>query len=240
MGRAVRQKPVGERKPAKQQIPTLNRIGCAACPLDKAKVHTPKMQPTLVENTIVYFLAEAPGADEDEVSHRPLTGPSGKLLRECIPSELNGKCSFDNCVRDRPEGNRTPTWVEIECCRSYVTASIEKAKPKLIVGLGAVTLQWMLKTVDLQGLRGRFFAVKVGNHSCYFLPTYHPSFVLRIAFNKKKPLNSKMGHCFRMDIERACNKAPLLETPKIDLESEVRGNVYIFDGKQIRKRGGVT
>lgn len=168
---------------------------------------------------------------EDEVSHRPLTGPSGKLLRECIPSELNGKCSFDNCVRDRPEGNRTPTWVEIECCRGYVTASIEKAKPKLIVGLGAVTLQWVLKTVDLQGLRGRFFAVKVGTHSCYFLPTYHPSFVLRIAFNKKKPLNSKMGHCFRMDIERACNKAPLLEAPKIDSESEVRGNVYIFDGK---------
>lgn len=190
------------------------------------------MAPTIAAKTDVYFLAEAPGQHEDETSGRPLTGPSGKLLRECIPEGQAKYCSFDNVVRDRPENNRTPTWQEIECCRGHVTKSIEQAKPKLIVGLGAVPLSWMLNSTDMAGMRGRLFVVKVGTHTCYFLPTYHPSFILRVAYDKRKPLNSKMGLCFRFDINRAFDLVPTLDSPVCDSPSSIRSGIHAFDGSE--------
>ncbi len=214
----------------------LGRLGCNACPLNHADVHTPKMQPTLAKETLVYFLAEAPGKHEDESSGKPLTGPSGNLLRECIPDGDEVYCSFDNVVRDRPPKNRTPEWAEMECCRGHVTKSIEQAKPKLIVGLGLIPLRWMLNSTDLAGMRGRLFAVRVGTHTCWYMPAYHPSFILRTAYDPRKPLNSKMGHAFRMDIRHAFNVVSNLKKPVIDTEAEVRANIECFDGSNPGKQ----
>jgi uracil-DNA glycosylase family 4 len=211
-------------------VAVLRRLGCAACPLNKADVDTPKMLPTLAKQTQVYFLAEAPGRDEDENTGKPLTGPSGTLLRQCIPSGSVAQCSFDNVCNCRPPGNRTPVWQEIECCQPRRVKFIEQAKPKLIVGLGAVPLQAILGSGDLAGMRGRLFAVKIGSHECWFMPTYHPSFILRIAYDKKKPLNSKLGHCFRMDIKRACETAGNLEPVQVGTEQDIRSGVQCFDG----------
>lgn len=208
----------------------LNRLGCSACPLNDAAVRTPKMQPTLARRTDVYFLAEAPGRHEDETSHRPLTGPSGKLLRSCIPEGMEANCSFDNVVRDRPPGNRTPTWNEIECCRQHVVKSIEQAKPKLIVGLGAVPTSWVLSSGDMAGMRGRLFAVRIGTHQCWFLPTYHPSFILRTAYEKSKPLQSRLGYCFKTDLKRAFQFAEELTPPQVESVSSIRDNLQCFAG----------
>lgn len=188
------------------------------------------MLPTFGAIGSVYFLAEAPGKDEDEVSGKPLTGPSGKLVRECIPKGFERDCSFDNVCSCRPPQNRTPVFAEIEACRPRHIKFIEQAKPKIIIGMGVVPLQWMTDSTDMQGMRGRLFAVKIGQHSCYFMPTYHPAFILRKAQNKHKPLNSMMGHCFRMDIKRAFDWAPTLETPIIDTEADVKKNIQCFDG----------
>jgi len=214
-------------------VAALRRLGCAACPLNKADVQTPKMLPTLARQTDVYFLAEAPGRDEDENTGRPLTGPRGSLLRQCIPDGYLSVCSFDNVCNCRPtddKGNRAPTWQEVECCQPRRVKFIEQAKPKLIAGLGAVPLQAMLGSSDLAGMRGRLFAVKIGNHECWFMPTYHPSFILRTAYDKKKPLNSKLGHCFRMDIKNACTNVKRLEPRHVDSEAEIRSGVQCFDG----------
>ena len=211
----------------------LARLGCSACPLHKAPgIMTPLMPATLVKGGQIYFLAEAPGRDEDENTGRPLTGPSGSLLRECIPDGFEDDCSFDNIINCRPERNRTPQWNEIECCRPRRAKFIQQAKPKLIVGLGAVPLQAILGSADLQGMRGRLFAVKFGGHECWFLPTYHPSFILRIAKNKAKPLNSMMGHCLRMDIRKAFDLVADLEAPHIDTEAEIRSGIQCFDGSK--------
>jgi len=212
-----------------ENVATLNRLGCKACPLNNADVDTPKMQPTLGEGGI-YFLAEAPGQHEDESSGRPLTGPSGKLLRELIPDGEEQYCSFDNVVRDRPENNRTPTWVEVECCRNHIVKSIEEAKPKLIVGLGGTSLTWALGSTDLSGMRGRVFAVNVGKHSCWFYPTYHPSFILKSAHNKDRPLHSRFGHCLKMDLKRAFRLLDGLPPAKVDTPAEARAGLQCFNG----------
>lgn len=231
-----------ERKPPKGQAAAsgsktskemLTRLGCKACPLNNAPVTTPKMQPTLARETDVYFLAEAPGKDEDENTGRPLTGPSGKLLRSCIPDDMAKYCSYDNVVRDRPPQNRTPTWQEVECCRGHVTASIAAAKPKLIVGLGAIPMHWMLNSMDMSGMRGRVFAVNVGGHHCWFMPTYHPSFILRTAFKKDQPLRSKLGHCFKLDLRRAFELVEKLPPAKVDTPEEARSNVQCFNGSRL-------
>ena len=219
----------------KQNAATLNRLGCAACPLNNADVHTPKMKPTLGAEGGLYFLGEAPGENEDQVSGVPLTGPSGKLLRSCIPTGEERYCTFDNVVRDRPEKNRRPTWNEIECCREHVTKSVEKVKPSLIVGLGTTTLSWALGSTDMMGMRGRIFAMKIGTHTCNFMPVYHPSYILRSAYNKDKPLNSKMGHAFRLDIRRAFELLASLPPATVDTEADARAGVQGFDGS-----GGYT
>jgi uracil-DNA glycosylase family 4 len=215
---------------AKQNAAVLNRLGCQACPLNKAPISTPKMAPTLAHGAQIYFLAEAPGRDEDERSHKPLTGPSGRLLRSCIPDGAEHICSFDNVVNCRPPDNRTPIFTEIECCRPRRIKWIEQNKPKLIVGLGAVPMQAIIGTADMAGLRGRLFAVKIGNHKCWFLPTYHPSFIMRIAYDKDKPLQSRLGHCFRMDIQKAFKLVNKLGPPEIVDEADVRSNLHTFDG----------
>lgn len=138
----------------------------------------------------------------------------------------NNVC-VSNC---RPPKNRTPVWQEVEACRPRRIKWIEESKPKLIVGLGIVPMHAILGSTDMAGMRGRLFAVKIGNHECWYMPTYHPSFILRVAYDKKKPLNSKMGHCLRMDIKRAFALIGKLKKPHIDTPAEVRANIECFPG----------
>ncbi len=234
-GQKVRQpkEPVEAAKPigaqAKAAGVALRRLGCKACPLNRAPVHAPKMVPRVPKTPLIYFLGEAPGKDEDEQSGSPFTGPSGSLLRECIPDGMAQYCAFDNIINCRPPNNRTPAFTEIQCCTPRRELFIEQAKPKLIVGVGYIPTQWALGSVDMSGIRGRLFAVKVGNHTCWFLPTYHPSFILRIAHNKRQPLRSRLGHCFRMDIQRAFALLEGLDPPIID--EDVRGGITRYDGE---------
>lgn len=216
----------------KSNAPTLHRLGCKACPMNTAKLGAPKMAPTLARETLVYFLGEAPGRYEDTESGKPLTGPANLLLHECIPDGDAEYTSFDTIMNCHPPKGRHPQWNEIECCRPRRWKWIEQTKPKLVVGLGIEPLKWMLNSVDMPGMRGRVFAVKIGNHSCWFMPTYDPKFVLDKAFNKKKPLHSQMGHCFRMDLQKAYRIAAKLKAPKIDTEAEIRSNIQCFDGSK--------
>lgn len=189
------------------------------------------MGPTLAPQTEVLFLAEAPGRYEDERTGKPLTGPSGRLVRQCVPAGKELLCGFDNVCNCRPEGNRTPIWQEIECCRPRRNSVIQDAKPKLIVGLGVVPLNFMLGTTDLTNLRGRVFAVKVGKHECHFLPTYHPDHIIKHAHNEARPLQSRLGHCFKKDIERAFDVLPTLTRVVVDSEQDIKANVRCLDGK---------
>jgi len=113
---------------AKRNVQALNILGCKACPLNKAYNNTPKMKPTLASETLIYWLGQNPGKQEDE-DGSPFVGPSGKLLRHVIPGDLLPYSSFDNIVRDRTprveiDGvmkDRDPSLTEIEACRSLVT-----------------------------------------------------------------------------------------------------------------------
>lgn len=208
---------------------TLNRLGCRVCPLDKANNCHPKMPPDLGELPAdVYFLGDGPSEADDDAGI-PFSGQVGKLIKSILGS-IDGY-SFDNVVRDYDHYKDSPQWVAMECCRSLVTKSIEAAKPKMIVGLGIAPLQWMLGNADMVGLRGRVFAVQVGTHKCWFLPTYHPQFIIDNAYEPSDPLRSKLGHCLKFDLKRAVELAESLPTPTIDTPQQARAGVQAFNGK---------
>jgi uracil-DNA glycosylase family 4 len=241
-------KPTPKKQGKKRNAEALNKFGCAVCPLNKSNNKSPKMQPTLAADTWIYWLGQNPGRQED-VDGRPFVGPSGSLLRYCLTDDILLHSSFDNVVRDRtpkiktPEGrekDRDPTTTEIEACRSLIIASIEKAKPKLIVGLGLFTQQWALGSTDTAGMRGRVFTVKIGNHSCYFMPTYHPARVLHAsseeAKNKGRELTLKelvrtyYGRTFKLDVQKACKIVRTLNRPVIETEDDIRKEILTFNG----------
>ncbi len=212
---------------------TLNRLGCRACPLDKAGNYHPKMQPDLAEQTSIYFLGDKP-SDIDDEKGAPFKDPAGKILTSIIGTRKLDDCSFDNVIRDFDDPhlkNQSPSWIAMECCRNHIVKSIEAAKPKFIVGLGILPLQWMLNSSDMVGLRGRVFAVKVGNHACWFMPTYHPQYIIDTAFDPDEPLRSKLGHCLKFDVAKAIRLSRELKPPQIDTPQGVRAGIQAFNGQ---------
>lgn len=213
----------------RQSAEMLNRVGCQACPLNTADVLSPKMRPIIPEETLVYILGDAPSKVDDE-KDEPFGGPSGKLVREQIPRRYHEFLAYDNVIRDRPEIARQPAWTEIECCRGKVVRSIEKAKPKVILGLGIAALNWVTGSSDMQGMRGRFMSVKIGNHKCWFMPTYDPFFLWKISYDKNKPLKSKLGMAFKMDIEKLFDTLEDLDEPIVDTAEDAVADILTFDG----------
>lgn len=207
---------------------SLNRLGCQACPLDKSVNCNPKMSPDLAVQTDIYILGDHPNALDDK-SDKHFAGAVGNLLYPFLGRGVNYSCDY--VVRDYDHDKASPAWVAMECCRGLVTKSIERAKPKLLLGLGVLPLQWVMNSADMEGLRGRVFAVQVGTHKCWFMPTYHPQFVIEKAFKGSDPVRSKLGHCLKFDIGRAVKLATTLPTPTIDTPQQARAAIQPFNGQ---------
>ncbi|PIN74842.1 uracil-DNA glycosylase [Candidatus Woesearchaeota archaeon CG10_big_fil_rev_8_21_14_0_10_36_11] len=143
---------------------------CTACPLWKKRTLTvPGEGP---ENADILFVGEAPGVEEDRKG-LPFVGKSGTFLDEMI--QIIGITKKDvfitNCVKCRPPNNRKPTGKELETCtKLWLEKQIVSIKPKVIVILGRVALQSVLKKTNIHELHGK---VITKNKQKYFI-TYHP------------------------------------------------------------------
>ena len=93
-----------------------------------------------------------------------------------------GDVYIANILKCRPDmppgsfGNRPPTPVEMQTCRSYLIEQIEIIHPKVLVALGAAAVEGLLGARGtMRDLRGRW-------HSYQGTPlmiTYHPAYLLR-------------------------------------------------------------
>lgn len=175
--------------PKKEEVVStrLASLGCKACPLNHAKLHSPKMKPTGPDAPEIYILGEAPGESED-LEGKQFIGKSGKFLRSMIPSALAKNIRWNNTIRCRPPDNRTPTALEVQCCAQYQIADIAETKPRAIFAFGGTPLKWLLRQqakneyserAQITGWRGRRFPVEIGGHRCWVYPFLHPSYVLR-------------------------------------------------------------
>ncbi len=130
------------------------------------------------------IIGEAPGANEDQQGE-PFVGRAGRLLNEMLRAlELERKQVFiANILKCRPPQNRDPQSEEVVACEHFLSQQVSLLKPKIILAVGRVAAQNLLKTdAPLSKLRGKVhyygeFPVVV---------VYHPAYLLRSPFEKRK------------------------------------------------------
>lgn len=124
------------------------------------------------------FVGEAPGEQED-MAGEPFVGPSGALLDRLAARMGFGRDEVYVCnlVKCRPPKNRKPMTDEVIACRPYVEAQLADVRPKVIVALGAVAAQGLLRTnVGITKLRGTWKEYD----GTPVMPTFHPAYLLRV------------------------------------------------------------
>ncbi len=198
-------------------IRSLHRLECRACPLNHANVNHPKMSATGCEDPLVYMLGEAPGKTED-LKARQFVGRAGRLVRRHIPEEWFDHIRWNNVIRTRPPDNRNPLPIEIECCRPSIVSDIEATEPLAIFGFGNVPLKWATGQDTISKWNGRKVPVRIGKHTCWFFPMYHPAYVSRTighGFTASKTYRSDIEHIFVLNLLSAFEQVENLSPPDV-------------------------
>jgi len=148
---------------------------CPKCPLANTR-NKPVMGKGNLKAPIM-FIAEAPGNSEDR-DGIPFTGPSGKVLDDLLESVgLNRQDIYlTNIVKCHPPKNRDPFPEEQEACIAYLKYETLLIKPKIIVCLGRIAAQRIIRP-DYRITRehGTFLYRK----NTWLTAVYHPSAILR-------------------------------------------------------------
>jgi DNA polymerase len=132
------------------------------------------------------IIGEAPGAEEDKRGE-PFVGRAGQLLDAMLAAiGLDRTQAFiANILKCRPPNNRDPQANEVACCEPYLQQQIALIQPKLILAVGRIAAQNLLKTdLPLARLRGQ--AHHYGENQIPVIVTYHPAYLLRTPNDKRK------------------------------------------------------
>lgn len=132
------------------------------------------------------LIGEAPGAEEDRRGE-PFVGRAGKLLDSMLRAVgLSREQVFiANILKCRPPNNRDPKPDEVAACEDYLAQQIRAVQPKLILALGRVAAQNLLKTETPIGkMRGNRY--QWGDPAVPVVVTYHPAYLLRAPREKRK------------------------------------------------------
>ena len=130
------------------------------------------------------FVGEGPGADEDRQGV-PFVGRAGQLLSKMIEAMNLSRDDVYICnvVKCRPPNNRDPEPDEVEACEPFLKAQLETLSPRVIVGLGRYAVQTLLQTRrPISRLRGGWHQYE----GVDFMPTFHPSYLLRSPEKKRE------------------------------------------------------
>ncbi|HSO07194.1 MAG TPA: uracil-DNA glycosylase [Pelomicrobium sp.] len=175
---------------------------CTACNL-----HATRKQTVLgVGDEIAdwLFVGEGPGAEED-ARGEPFVGQAGRLLDNMLAAirlKRGDNVYIANVVKCRPPGNRNPEPDEVAACEPFLERQIALIRPRLIVALGRVAVQNLLKTdASIASLRRKVHDY----HGTPLVVTYHPAYLLRNLPDKAKAWEDL---CFAVDTLRSLQAAP--------------------------------
>jgi uracil-DNA glycosylase family 4 len=126
------------------------------------------------DNPDIMFIGEAPGANEDDQDEQ-FVGRSGAILREAIELLELSNVAFQNTIRCRPPGNKTPTKRQIEYCSQLLEEDLKEADPAVIVLLGNAPLSAVLGVTGITAYNGQ--VIQRDNRT--YVPAFHPSYILR-------------------------------------------------------------
>ena len=155
---------------------------CGLCPLHEGILH--KVPGQGDEHAPLMLIGEGPGQVEDEEG-LAFVGPAGQLLTRMLAaiSLPRDRVYICNIVKCRPPNNRVPEPAEVEACRLHLRNQFALVRPKVIVLLGSTAAKSILgPEIRITRDRGRWYERK----GVWFMPTYHPSALLRDPAKKRE------------------------------------------------------
>ena len=168
---------------------TLNALhtevqNCKACDLASSRTQT--VFGAGPERADWLFVGEAPGQQEDRQG-MPFVGRAGSLLTQMLLAlgQTREQVYVANMLKCRPPGNRDPLPEELAACEPFLLRQIAFLQPKVIVALGRISAQALLKSEQSLGrLRGQIY--HYGVDDIPLIVTYHPAYLLRNPADKVK------------------------------------------------------
>jgi DNA polymerase len=157
---------------------------CQLCDLHKSRTQTVFGHGNLQANWMV--VGEAPGAEEDRQG-LPFVGRAGQLLTNMLLAIglTREEVYITNVLKCRPPNNRDPKPEEAMACSAYLQRQFELIEPEIILVVGRVAAQNLLKTREpLARLRGRVH--RLPDRDIPVVVTYHPAYLLRKPADKRK------------------------------------------------------
>lgn len=155
--------------------------GCTECDLSSGRTNIvfgagdPKAK--------IMFVGEAPGREED-LQGEPFVGRSGKLL-DRINREILGlsrqQVYISNLCLCRPQGNRKPTFEEMNTCGRFLELQVKAIMPKIIVTLGKTPAEFVsgIKNFPITSNIGWIKKPKYPFSYSLVYAMFHPAYILR-------------------------------------------------------------
>lgn len=134
------------------------------------------------------LIGEGPGLDDIE-SGQPFFGQAGVLLNRMLAAINQARASVYLCnvIKCVPPGERSFSVEEIEDCRPILLRQILVVQPKVILVLGALAAQTLLRSKKtISDLRGQQFNYKLNTLEAVLIPTFNPAYLLRVAEKKRE------------------------------------------------------
>ena len=151
-------------------------LACRRCELCTDRTHVVFGQG--VQTAEVLFVGEGPGQSEDEQG-LPFVGRSGQLLDRylfAIDLDRSRNCYIANIVKCRPPQNRDPLPAESEACMPWLREQFRLLRPKIVVCLGRIAAQRMIRPdFSVTKEHGQF----IEKGGILFMGTFHPAALLR-------------------------------------------------------------
>ncbi len=157
---------------------------CTDCDLHQQRTHAVVGAGNRHASWLV--IGEAPGEQED-LQAEPFVGRAGVLLNNMLKAVGLDRTAvyIANVVKCRPPGNRDPQPTETSTCYPYLQRQIALIQPDLILLMGRIAAQNLLKTDTAVGrLRGKVYYL--ADSTIPMIVTYHPAYLLRRPSEKQK------------------------------------------------------
>ena len=153
------------------------------------------------ETAEIMLIGEGPGQHEDEQGV-PFVGRAGQLLDDML--EIihldRTKVYIANVVKCRPPQNRDPLPAESEACMPWLREQFRLLRPKIVVCLGRIAAQRMIRPdFSVTKEHGQF----IEKGGILFMGTFHPAALLRQPQNK--PIAFEDFVALRETIEKVCD-----------------------------------
>ena len=130
------------------------------------------------------LIGEAPGQNED-LQGEPFVGRAGQLLNEMLRAIglQRDEVFIANILKCRPPNNRDPQTHEVTACESFLQRQIALLKPRIILAVGRVAAQNLLRTQQpLSRLRGKSHVF----NDTPLVVVHHPAYLLRSPTEKAR------------------------------------------------------